>query len=126
MQHGYIAFVSAVVISALLLLIAAAGSVRGWYVRSNVLDREYKLQSEALARGCIDQVLLYMAKDTSFAGSTTIMFEEGICVVNRIRPIAPYKEFILQTTYHNAYTTLRVVVDETPAVVSWEEISTYN
>ncbi len=121
---GYVAFTSVVVISAALLLLATAGSVRGWYVRSNVLDREFKLRSEALAYGCVEQTLLYLAKDPLFVGPATSTFKGGVCVVGAIEATILQKEFTVYATYQTAHTNIHIVVDDALEVTSWEEIST--
>ncbi len=123
-QRGYIAFTSAVVISASLLLLATSGSVRGWYVRSNVLDREFKLRSEALADACVEQTLLYIVKDPLFSGHATTTFEGGTCVLDSIITTGAYKEFVIRATYQTAHTNLDVVIDDEFQIISWEEVST--
>lgn len=124
LKRGYIAFTSAVVISASLLLLATAGSVRGWYVRSNVLDREFKLHSEALADACVEHALLWLAKDPIFTGPATTTFEGGVCMVDAIVTTGLQKQFTVRATYQTAHTNLRVVIDNKFQVISLEEVST--
>ena len=123
-KGGYIAFTSAVVISALLLLLATVGSVRGWYVRSNVLDREFKLRSEALADACVEHTLLRLVKDPLFTELATTTFESGVCVVDAIVTTGLQKQFTVRATYQTAHTNLEVVIDDEFQIISWEEVST--
>lgn len=124
LKRGYIAFTSAVVISASLLLLATAGSVRGWYMRSNVLDREFKLHSEALADACVEHTLLRLVKDPLFIGPTTTTFEGGVCTVDAVVTAGLQKQFTVRVTYQTAHTNLEVVIDDKFQITSLEEVST--
>lgn len=68
---GFIALMSALVISAVLLLIATGGSLAGFYTRVTSVDVESKERSFFLAESCVDQTLLELAHNPSYAGNAT-------------------------------------------------------
>ena len=76
-QQGYIALLSALVISALLLAITLSLGLSGFFVRLNVLDAESKERSVALAEACVSAAMLesvsgmYSANETVAVGQDT-------------------------------------------------------
>jgi hypothetical protein len=70
-QKGFIALMSALVISAVMLLIATGGSLAGFYTRVTSVDAESKERSFFLAESCVDQTLLSLANNPSYAGNAT-------------------------------------------------------
>jgi type II secretory pathway component PulK len=65
-QKGFIALISVVIISFVLLLVATTLSTKGFYARFNILDSESKERSNALADACIETARLKLANDTSY------------------------------------------------------------
>ena len=60
--------------------------------RLNVLNSEYKKQSEALAQGCVELALLFLARDRDYtpqADGDAILLKEGSCVGYRVVPPPP-------------------------------------
>ena len=73
-QGGYIALMSALIISAILLMISVSLGMGGFFTRFNVLSGEYKLTSEQLAQGCLEKakVLLALNPYADITGSLNI------------------------------------------------------
>ena len=128
-QRGFIALMSAVVISVVLLLLATAGSLTGFYSRANILDSEYKEKSAALAEACVDQALLELVNDPSWEGDATSTIGSEQCYVGQVQnntPISGQKTFKTRSISHNAYTNLEVVVNATTlSLVSFKEWPTF-
>ncbi len=70
-KRGFIALMSALVIAAVMLLIATGGSLAGFYTRVTSVDAESKERSFFLAESCVDQTLLALANNPSYAGNAT-------------------------------------------------------
>lgn len=82
---GFIALMSALVISAVLLLIITGGSLSGFYTRMDALNGEYKERSYALAQACVSETLLALANDPAYAGgATTTVSGSGQCYTGPI------------------------------------------
>jgi hypothetical protein len=66
--RGFIALLSVIIITLVLLVLASTLGFTGFFARSNILDSELKAESDFLALSCIEHVRLKLALDTSFAG----------------------------------------------------------
>jgi len=65
-QEGYIALVSAIIISILLISITITIGMNNFFARFNVLDSESKERSSALAEACVDAVILNLANNSNY------------------------------------------------------------
>lgn len=124
-NNGFMALMSAIIISAVLLLIVTSLSFTGFYTRSNILDSELKEKSSALAEACVDTALLKLANDPLYAppsGGEYIKVDE---VSNEACTIKSISGSIIKTkaNYNNKYfTNLEVRFNGGDlSVISWEE-----
>ena len=124
--RGFIALMSAVVISVVLLLLATQGSLTGFYSRFNILESEYKERSASLAEACVGQTLLELVNDRGYAGDATSTLGEEQCYVGAVTAAGGQKIFKTQGIFRNSYTNLEVVVDSADfSVISWQELPTF-
>ncbi len=130
-NSGFIALMSAVILSAVLLLLAANLSFTGFFDRSNILDSELKKRSLAAAEACADTAILKLINDKDYilvAADHTISVGTDSCDIYSLSPAPVRTGNITITTkakFNDIYfTTLRIVVDSTNnmSVQSWEEI----
>src|SRR3989338_10330515 len=122
-QKGFVALLSAVIISVVLLLIATNLSLTGFYSRSNILDGELKEASSGFAEACADTALLKIANADYSSGSVNL--DNQIAGDECTYSISGGGSMITaQGKYNNKYfTNLEVDVNSTTLVVSrWEEI----
>lgn len=127
-QKGFIALISAIIISAILILVSTVASFRSFFGRSNILDAELKEQSVAMAEACADQALLEIANDPSYSGNaTTTLAGSYECYIGSI-PAPSGGQIIFKTRsyYRDFYTNLKIVINTSDlSIVSWEEISNF-
>jgi hypothetical protein len=120
-KEGFVALISVVIISAILLLVAVTLSLSGYYGRYNILDSELKKRSVAIAEACVDTALLNLANNPSYTGNATTTIGSDACYVGTVTG-AGTKTLKARSMYKNYYTDLKVVVNaSTLSVVSWEE-----
>ena len=128
---GFIALISAVVISVILLLIATNLSLTSYYGRSSILDSELKKRSSALAEACADTAILKLINSKDYAlvaADHNISVGTGYCDIFSLSPIPPRSgniTIVTKANFNNIYfTTLKIVVDSNNdmSVFSWEEI----
>ena len=81
---GYIALMSVIIISLMLLALVAVLSTSGYFSRFNVLAAEYKRISLGLAESCVNVALLEIAKDPTYAGNETIPVGVNECNIKSI------------------------------------------
>ncbi len=119
-NNGFVALMSAIIISVVLLLLATSLSLTGFYDRSNILDRELKEKSSALAEACVDTAILKLANDPTYSGNEIITVSGGETC--RIESISG-GTIISKANYNNTYfTNLEVDVDSNFSVTRWEEV----
>jgi hypothetical protein len=118
-QKGFVALMSAIIVSVVLLLITTAGSFINFYGRLNVADASYKEESAALARACVGQVQLELGRDGVVTAGTVAIGSDQ-CTIKTAA--SPYQ---VQAQVNGAYTNLEFTLDpDTLAVTSLKEIPT--
>lgn len=134
-EAGFVALLTAIIISVILLTAAVAMNQVGYLTRGEILDSEYKVRSIALAEACADTALLKLVQDPSYSGG-----EGGIavgsadtCAIGPVQTDTPAAgKTTIQTsavfpkasvTSRGAFTKLQVVIDsEDLTVLSWNEV----
>lgn len=130
-NNGFIALISAIIISVILLLILTNLSLTGFYDRSNILDSELKERSSALAEACVDTAILKLANDISYipspafnfvteTGGEPVSINSDQCTIVSVDTSGSHIK--TQAKFNNAYTNFRIIINTTTfAVQSWEE-----
>ncbi|MBT9168078.1 MAG: hypothetical protein DDT19_01423 [Syntrophomonadaceae bacterium] len=116
--RGFIALVSVIIISAVLLTVVVGGGLIGFYSRFNILDAEFKERSSALADACVDVLLLRLATGETITNPVNI----GSSQCSILTTTSPYQ---VQAVFNNAYTNLLVAVDGNLTITSWREVASF-
>lgn len=125
-QDGYVALISAIVISILLIGITVTLSFTGFYSRFNVLDSEYKKASSALAQACVEIARLKIANNPSYESAVPeeIILDAGKkCFIVSVTGTNP-KTIRAQAVYQKAYTNIKAQVNPSSPdveITSWGE-----
>lgn len=130
-QSGYVALVSVMIMSAVLLLLSVAVSGTSVLGRLNVLTYQYKEASRGLADGCVDAALLRLINNSGYSPSNeSVSVGTQSCTIVSVTPSGGQKVIQVQGIYPatangRSYTNLqvRVTVSTGSLVVhSWEEV----
>ncbi len=133
LESGFIALMSAIVISVMLLAITLALGFSGFFARFNVLDSESKERSSALAEACGDSAILKISQDGAYApspvfdfttqtGGESVSVDTDSCTIASVDSSGSQKIIKTQANFNKAYTNLRIVIDTTDfTIVSWDE-----
>lgn len=126
MRHdsGFIALMSSIIFSVILLLIAVTLSFISFSGRFNILDSEMKERSSALADACVDTGLLKLANDSNYPGNETVIVSgSDTCTIDQVAtPGIDPQTFVIHADYKNYITNLRIIVDlSDTSIISWEE-----
>ncbi|HEV7701926.1 MAG TPA: hypothetical protein VGO63_00555 [Candidatus Paceibacterota bacterium] len=123
-NSGFIALISAIIISAVLLLVVVNGSFSNFYSRSNILDFELKQKSSALAEACVDSAVLKLANSPVYTGNETISVSgNDTCFIGAINPSADPIAIFTKASVQNRVTNLDIKVKKSDlSIISWEEI----
>ncbi len=124
-MRGFIALVSAVIISLTLLAIVLSLNFSSFFTRFNILDSENKKRSGLLADACLDIAHMKLTEDSTYLGGEIIRQGDDSC---RICPVTTSSGSITVTTrvtVGSAVTNLTMNVDaSTLAVESTKELPT--
>jgi hypothetical protein len=127
--RGFIALMSVIILSMVLLLVVVDASLTSFNSRFNALDAELKGRSEAAADACANQALLQLANDLSYAGNEALTLNTvDSCRIGAVATAGAgsQKTFKIQATSSSAVTNLFIVVLSSDlSTVSWQEMPTY-
>jgi len=118
-QRGFIALMSAIVISVLLLAITLSLGFSGFFTRFNILDSESKERSSALAEACGDTAILNLAQGLTTLGSVVV--GAGSCNIISFTP-----NIKTQACVNKAVTNLEITVDSSFNILSWQEVPNFS
>lgn len=124
-NNGFVALISVIIISVILLLVTMNVSFDGFYSRFNIFDYESKERSSAMAEACADIVLLKLAEDSTYIGGGSPVTVSGAdtCAIDSTSAAIPDRTFVLHSIFNNSYTNLQIIVNVTTGViVKWEKI----
>ena len=127
-QEGFIALTSAIIISAILLLVAVTGGLTGIFARGDALDAELKARSASAADACADEALLGLASDPAYPGRQTFTLNTlDQCRISAVTSASGAYWFKVQATSSNAAVTNLSVSLKTSdlTVLSWQEIAQF-
>lgn len=119
-QTGFIALISAIIISVLLLTITFTVSMTGLWGRFNILDAESKERSSNLAEACADIAILNLAQSQP-QPLNPVHVESDECNIVSITP-GSQTTIKTQAIINKAYTNLVVVINSDYSIVSWNEV----
>ena len=123
---GYVALISAIIISAVLLTALAAASLLGFTGRFNILNSEFKEQSAALAEACLDFAALKLTEDSGYTGREVVVVGSDACEIRSIEDVGAAKKVQTQAVFQKSYTNLEALVDPLNGdIISWREIETF-
>lgn len=123
-NRGFIALISVIIISAVLMIIATTLGFSSFFGRYNILDSELKERSSALADACVDVALLKLVNNPTYSSSVSelVNIDLDTCNITNISPGYP-KTIKVTSDYKNFVTNLEVVVASSDLVISsWEEV----
>lgn len=83
-EKGYVALMSVIVISLILLGLTTILSMSGYFSRFNVLNGEYKRVSLGLAESCANVALLKIAQNPNYTGGETISVGTNNCTIKSV------------------------------------------
>lgn len=128
-QSGFVALMTAITLSLVLLLITITINQAGFFLRQASLGLEYKKQSSALAEACIHNALLRLAVNPAYTGNETISVGADWCAVRPIQKDTPASgEHTIEAhaAFRTSATNIRIVADSTDlSIRSWNELASF-
>ena len=123
-NQGYIAVVTALIMSMILLFIGVSGSTTGLMSRNNKLDFDNKHASYFLAQSCLDRARLRLGENYSgYTGNETLTVSGATCFILPIETSGQNKIIKARASVYGATTNLKLTVDQSLSQVSLEELA---
>ncbi len=121
-KNGFIALISVIIISFVLLLMTITLNFAGFSARFNIFDSESKEQSNQLANACIDSARLAIGSDEATTNKVVVDIDDKKCAYK----ILNLNEITAHACVNKAETFYKAVVDtDTPniPITSFLELS---
>lgn len=128
---GYIALITAILISVSLLIMVAVVSFEGFFSRFTVLESQQKEESAYLAEACVNTAIIKIAQDDSYTGGEYLTVGDRGCEIVSVDPGTFPSERLIETqgTTSDAVTNLVVEIDtdDLPSIVihEWTEVGSF-
>lgn len=128
-SRGFIALISMILISVVLLLTVVTSNFSNYVARYNIFDSELKEVSTSLAEACANTAILKLAVDNTYfppAGGYTINLGSNQCQIVSVCPHTSSwpKTIQAQAKSNNIYTNLQVVIPDATHITAWDEMPT--
>lgn len=125
-RGGYIALVSALIITAVIVLIVAAVGQLAFFGRAAISDVHFKEKSRALAGACANTALLKLADNANYVGNETIAVASDTCRIFAITSSSTGRIIDAQGVFQRSYTNFRITVTSGAVdIVRWEELKSF-
>ena len=129
-NNGFIALVSVLIVSALLIVIGLGTSLRGIDTTELSLSDSLSLQARHLADACAEEALMKLKSNFNYAGNEIIIVEGAdACTIVSVLGSGNTNRVINVEAYVNGYKK-KVVVDVAsllpiPVIRSWVEVGDF-
>ncbi len=122
-QHGFIALISTLIISVMLLVAVISLGQRGVIGRFLLLDFERKAQSEALAESCVNVATIAAVNDPSYTDSNHVIPVGMLsCTIVSVTPLSGQSRIHAKGTTGGAITNYEAVINTSDGTISlWKE-----
>ena len=132
-QRGFIALISTVIISAILIALMASVGMASFYARSDALGAENKREAQALAESCVNIALLALATSTDaahYAPKDQIIVVNGdahgpatACVIRDIVHSGSNATIDAYASSGNSFVSVSAEISLSPSiqVISWQD-----
>ena len=110
-EKGYIALISAIITSLVLLGLSAELSSSSFALRFSSLDSEYKRESLGLAESCANIALLKLAQDPAYVpavGGENVSVGGGSCTIAEVNGLDTEKTIDARANFKGAFSSVRI------------------
>lgn len=125
-NNGYLAITTAVIITLVILVVAATTGSASLLTRFNDLGFYDKKTSFYLAQSCLDYALLQLAESSSYGGNETLNIGSDQCTLRAVSTVANTKVIKATGQFNGATTNLQyTVLTADLTALSLEEVTNF-
>jgi hypothetical protein len=129
-SRGYIAVVTAIILSAILTTLVFASSTSVFWERFDQLSTESKNENEIFAGSCAYEALMQYAEDAnSVTGNEPIELQPDVyCVIDSVATSSLSQTFKVHANIHGSYVGLNISTTQSTStgilsVTTWRDIT---
>ena len=111
-NNGYIAIVTAVILSTIIYFLAFSFSETSTLGRYDVLILNNKKESRYLSESCLDYAKLQLAININYAGNETVNLPNGSCLIGAVVTQGSNKVITSTASFGNAKTVLKLTLTQ--------------
>ncbi len=128
-QRGFVALMSAIIISALVLVLMAGSGFASFYARYDALGLENKREAQALAESCVNVAILALATSTDPAHFSLSSAEVAVsenpassCTIVQVTHTGEQDRIETHASVDNSFSSVTVMVTMPPniSIISWQ------
>jgi len=128
-MRGYIALISILIISAVLVLIALSASHSGIGQSTMALQKNQSSESYYLAMACAEEALMKLKEDLGYRGDETLNIDGASCNILRVEG-SGNKDRIIKTrsNAHNQTKKIKIEINRVNPemeIKSWQEVADF-
>ncbi len=124
-RGGYIAVISAVIITAVVITVSFMLSNSNYLGRFDTFVSEMREAARNSARGCLEHARLKLADDPSYSGNETVAMGSSTCSILTIEVQGDEKIIRVWAQISRERANLRLRVDEDLETVSLEDVENF-
>lgn len=130
-MRGFIALISILIISAVLLLIALTSSHFGIFQSKMVLQKNQSSESYYLATACAEEALMKLKEDLGYRGDETLNINGNSCEILRIEGSGNKDRVIkASSSTHNFTEKIKIEINRVNPememeIKSWREVANF-
>jgi predicted chitinase len=128
-MQGYIALISILIISALVVLIATSASLLGISESKMGLQENQASEALYLSTACAEEALMKLKENINYSGNETLTFERGSCLILPIEGTGNTNR-IVKTTATTSNQTRKIKIEinrinPDMEISLWQEVTNF-
>lgn len=127
-MRGYIALISVLIISAVLILIAVSIVQLGIGGTKMAIQENQSLESDYVAQACAEEALIKLVESATYSGNEIITINGNTCQILPLEGSGSNKVIKISTMTHNQTKRLKIETNQlrpTIGIASWQEVSSF-
>ena len=128
-EQGYIALISVIIISALIVLIASSANLISISESSMGLNERQSWEAFYLANACGEEALMKLKESLKYKGDETLNFENGTCTILSGTGAGNQNRMInISDSDYNIFRKIKIVINRVNPEIdikSWMEVTDF-
>ncbi|MFQ6083748.1 MAG: hypothetical protein ACE5WD_10350 [Candidatus Aminicenantia bacterium] len=128
-MNGYIALISILIISALLVIIASSANLISISESDMGLQENQSWESFYLATACVENALMELKKDLDYGGNEVLTFEDETCTILPLEGTGNENRIIkVLSSAYNQVRKIKIEIDKVypeMEIRSWQEVADF-